>query len=40
MTARMAYRVCVAQTEQAFEVAAGETILAAALRAKVKPPHD
>lgn len=36
----VAYRVLLAQTEQAFEVAADETILAAALRANVNLPHD
>ena len=37
---RMVYRVQVAETEQAFEVAPNETILAAALRANVNLPHD
>src|SRR5437868_9154424 len=36
----MVYRVCVAETEQVFEAAADETILAAALRANVELPHD
>jgi CDP-4-dehydro-6-deoxyglucose reductase len=34
------YQVRVAETEQAFEVAADETILAAARRANVKLAHD
>lgn len=36
----MVYRVRIAQTGLAFEVAADETILAAALRANVTLPHD